>query len=63
MEFLFTKLKRHAIEIEEHSEAFTDYHTCCLNHSFATFEKYYTKIDETPFYAAAVALHLYKRFG
>jgi hypothetical protein len=62
MDYLFTKLKKHAKEVEEAPKIFTDYYTNCLNYRFAKLSEYYTKIDESPFYAAAVALHPCKRF-
>ncbi|KAM0700923.1 hypothetical protein Q7P35_012645 [Cladosporium inversicolor] len=62
MDYLFAKLKKHAKEVEETPEIFTDYYTICLYHGFVKLSEYYTKIDESPFYAAAVALHPYKRF-
>jgi hypothetical protein len=62
MDYLFAKLKKHAKEVEEAPEIFTDYYTNCLNHGFAKLSEYYTKIDESPFYAAAVALRPCKRF-
>jgi hypothetical protein len=55
-------LKKHAKEVEEAPEIFTDYYTNCLNYGFAKLSKYYTKIDESPFYAAAIALYPCKRF-
>lgn len=62
MDYLFAKLKKHAKEVEETPKIFTDYYIICLNHGFAKLSKYYTKIDESPFYATAVALHPCKRF-
>ncbi|KAM0710102.1 hypothetical protein Q7P35_002464 [Cladosporium inversicolor] len=62
MDYLFAKLKKHAKEVEETPKIFTDYYIICLNHGFAKLSEYYTKIDESPFYAAAVALHPCKRF-
>ncbi|KAM0708845.1 hypothetical protein Q7P35_005498 [Cladosporium inversicolor] len=62
MDYLFSKLKKHATEVEESPEIFTDHYTNCLNHGFAKLSKYYTRIDESLFYAAAVALHPCKRF-
>lgn len=43
-------------------ELFTDYYTHCLNHGFDKLSKYYTKIDESPYYAAAIAFHSCKKF-
>jgi hypothetical protein len=34
-----------------------------LNHGFVKLSDYYTKIDESPYYAAAVALHPCKKFA
>ncbi|KAM0713361.1 hypothetical protein Q7P35_000814 [Cladosporium inversicolor] len=62
MDYLFAKLKKHAKEVEETPKIFTDYYIICLNHGFAKLSEYYTKIDESPFYATAVALHPCKRF-
>ena len=33
-----------------------------MNHSFTKLSDYYTKIDESPYYAAAVALHPCQKF-
>jgi hypothetical protein len=62
MDFLFAKLKKHSHEVEDSPELFSDYYTECLNHGFVKLSEYYTKIDESPYYAAAVALHPCKRF-
>jgi chromosome condensin MukBEF complex kleisin-like MukF subunit len=41
---------------------FSDYYTKCLNYSFIKLSEYYTKIDESLYYAIVVALYPYKRF-
>ena len=62
MDYLFTKLQKHSKEVTDDPDIFTDYYRHCLNHAFAKLSEYYTKIDESPFYAAAVALHPCKKF-
>jgi hypothetical protein len=62
MDYLFAKLKKHANEVKESPHLFTDYYIASLNHGFAKLSEYYIKIDESPYYAAAVALHPYRRF-
>lgn len=63
MDYLFVKLKKHSKEVTDRPKIFTDYYTNCLNHGFAKLSDYYTKIDESPYYAAAVALHPCKKFA
>lgn len=62
MDYLFAKLSKHSKEVLARKELFTDYYRHCINHGFAKLSEYYTKIDETPFYAAAVALHPCKKY-
>jgi hypothetical protein len=62
MDYLFIKLKKHADEVTENPHLFTDHYQACLDHGFFKLRDYFIKIDETPYYAAAVALHPYKRF-
>lgn len=62
MDYLFAKLKKHSDEVSERPDLFTDYYMAALNHGFAKLSEYYTKVDESPYYAAAVALHPCRRF-
>ena len=62
MDYLFSKLKKRVKEVEERPSIFNDYYTNCLNHGFTKLSDYYTKIDESPYYAAAVALHPCQKF-
>jgi hypothetical protein len=62
LDYLFIKLRRRSNEVLAHPELFTDYYTHCLNHGFDKLSEYYTKIDESPYYAAAIALHPCKKF-
>jgi hypothetical protein len=62
MDYLFAKMKKHQDETTESPHLFTDYYMTALNHGFAKCSEYYTKIDDSPFYAAAVALHPCRRF-
>lgn len=67
MDYLFNTLKERADEVEQDQQRdtgiFTDYFSHCLNHGFAKLREYYTKVDTSPFYAAAVALHPCKKFN
>lgn len=62
MDYLFAKLEKHSDEVSERPDLFTDHYVAALDHGFAKLSKYYTKIDESPYYAAAVALHPCRRF-
>lgn len=63
MDYLFTKLKHAANEIEEKPQLFTDHYQHCINHGFMKLRDYYTKIDDSRLYAAAIALHPCRRFN
>lgn len=67
MDYLFNMLKERADEVQKDQDddtgIFTDYYTHCLNHGFAKLRDYYTKVDASPFYASAVALHPCKKFN
>jgi hypothetical protein len=62
MDYVFTKLKKHSDWINERPDLFTDYYIAALNYGFAKLSEHYTKVDESPYYAAAVALHPCRRF-
>ena len=59
MDYLFVKLRWRTNEVEVRLELFTDYYTYCLNHGFDKLRDYYIKIDDSPFYATAIALYPY----
>ncbi|KAM0711447.1 hypothetical protein Q7P35_002187 [Cladosporium inversicolor] len=54
MDYLFIKLRKRSNEVLARPELFTDYYTHCLNHGFDKLSEYYTKIDNSPYYAASV---------
>lgn len=62
MDYLFIKLRKRSNEVLARPELFTDYYTHCLNHGFDKLSEYYTKIDNSPYYAASVVLHPYKKY-
>jgi hypothetical protein len=62
MVYLFAKLKKHANEVQKTPNPSTDRYIAALNHGFAKFSEYYTKVDEPPYYTAAVSLHPCSRF-
>lgn len=62
MDYLFTKLRKRSNEVLVRPELFTDHYTHCLNHGFDKLSEYYTKIDDSPYYAASVALHPCKKY-
>jgi hypothetical protein len=63
MDFLFLKLARRANEVNANEEIFSDHYRHCINHGFKKLQQYYTKIDDSRLYAAAVALHPSMRFN
>jgi hypothetical protein len=63
MDFLFLKLARRANEVNADQELFSDYYRHCINHGFSKLQQYYTKIDDSRLYTAAVALHPCMRFA
>jgi hypothetical protein len=63
MDFLFLKLARRADEVNADEELFSDHYRHCINHGFKKLQQYYTKIDDSRLYAAAVALHPSMRFN
>lgn len=62
MDFLFSKLKKHADEVTDKPALFTDHYKHCLNHGFTKLSEYYSKIDDSRLYSAAVALNPCRRF-
>lgn len=62
MDYLFNKLKKHADEVTAKPSLFTDHYQHCLNHGFFKLSEYYTKIDDSRLYHAAVALNPCRRF-
>lgn len=66
MDYLFNTLKERADKVQkdqdEDTGIFTDYYTHYLNYGYTKLLDYYSKVDASPFYAVAVALHPYKRF-
>lgn len=62
MDYLFAKLKKHADEVTARPILFTDHYQHCLNHGFVKLQYYYTKIDDSRLYSAAVALNPCRRF-
>jgi hypothetical protein len=46
MVYLFAKLKKHANEVQKTPNPSTDRYIAALNHGFAKFSEYYTKVDE-----------------
>jgi len=63
MDYLFKKLKKHADEVSESPQLFTDHYRHCINHGFNKLQEYYTKADDSRLYAAAVALHPCYRYN
>jgi hypothetical protein len=63
MDFLFLKLAKRSDEVNARPDIFSDHYRHCINHSFSKLQYYYTKIDDSRLYAAAVALHPYIRFN
>jgi hypothetical protein len=62
MNYLFNMLKRSADEVTARPSFFTDHYQHCLNFSFIKLRDYFTKIDNSRLYSAAVALNPYRRF-
>jgi hypothetical protein len=62
-DYLFKKLQRASLEIEETPELFTDYYRNCVNTAFVKLREYYTKTDDSRLYRAAVALHPCHRYS
>jgi hypothetical protein len=62
MDYLFNKLRKHADEVTAKPSLFTNHYQHCLNHGFAKLSEYYTKIDDSRLYHAAVALHPCRKF-
>jgi hypothetical protein len=63
MDFLFLKLAKRSDEVNARPDIFSDHYRHCINHSFSKLQHYYTKIDDSRLYAAAVALHPCMRFN
>jgi hypothetical protein len=63
MDYLFCKLTKRANEINADQETFSDHYRHCINHGFNKLQQYYTKIDDSRLYTAAVALHPCMRFS
>jgi hypothetical protein len=62
MDFLFLKFAERADEVNADQELFSDHYRHCINHRFSKLQQYYTKIDDSRLYTAAVAIHPYMRF-
>jgi hypothetical protein len=63
MDFLFLKLARRSEEVNADQEIFSDHYRHCINYSFSKLQQYYTKIDNSRLYTAAVALYPCIRFN
>lgn len=62
MDYLFNKLKKHADEVTDRPSLFTDHYRHCLNYGFTKLSEYYTKIDDSRLYYAAIALNPCKKY-
>jgi hypothetical protein len=62
MNYLFNMLKRSADEVTARPSLFTDHYQHCLNHGYLKLRDYFTKIDDSRLYSAAVALNPCRRF-
>lgn len=62
MDFLFLKLAKRADGVNARPERYSEHYRHCINHGFSKLQQYYTKIDDSRLYAAAVALHPCMRF-
>lgn len=63
MDFLFLKLTQRSNEVNANQDLFSDHYRHCINHGFTKLQQYYTKIDDSRLYTAAVALHPHMRFN
>jgi hypothetical protein len=62
MDYVFLKLAKRADEVNTDLDTFSDHYRHCINHGFNKLQQYYTKIDDSRLYTAAVALHPCMRF-
>jgi hypothetical protein len=61
-DYLFNKLSKAELEVNDDPSLFTDYYINCINAGFAKLKEYYSLTDRSRIYRAAVALHPGKRF-
>jgi hypothetical protein len=63
MNYLFTMLQVNADDVTARPHIYTDHYTHCLNPGYLKLQDYFTKIDESRLYSAAVALNPCRRFA
>jgi hypothetical protein len=61
-DYLFNKLSKAELEVNNDPSLFTDYYINCINAGFTKLKEYYSLTDKSRLYRAAVALHPGKRF-
>ena len=59
MDYLFAKLKKHSNKFSERPDLFTNHYIAALDYGFAKLSEYYIKVNESLYYAAAIALYPY----
>jgi hypothetical protein len=63
MNYLFTMLQMSADDVTARPHIYTDHYQHCLNHGYLKLQDYFTKIDDSRLYSAAVALNPCRRFA
>ena len=62
MNYLFTMLKSRADDVTARPGRYSAHYSHCLNHGYLKLQDYFTKIDDSRLYSAAVVLNPCRRF-
>lgn len=63
MDYLFKRLQKRANQVTNEPDLFTEHYRFCINHGYDKLSEYYTKIDDSRLYAAALALHPLQKYS